>query len=788
MHAINQHSSANVVLFFLRKLEFALNNNIYTLLLQVSSTSSGFIDEAHSFHRAAKHGISPARLVVMSTNSSSDLIYQCSFEDSSSDVRCAETCIGVEECGRCPCRVVLTDGAGGPWGDVVDVLLILTPIVVLIVVTVKPKHPWPATASLPFAAALLAWIRLAYYHGDPLLVLGAVVLGIHQALTPISILAGAITLFECMEASLCLPFMMREMKVSLTAEGHPVAELMLIFAFAYLMEGVSGFVVVAAPVLVAMGHPATESVVTLLLFETFASAWGAIGAPIWFGLGQLSDDAGNYLSEAELVRVSKKAAVALAVSAFLLIPFILTILVPVQMVKSNLIFVYTSLIVTVGPSAGLACVSYDFPALAGGMVGCGITAVLIKLKVGLKRVSAEQSRQLRRCMHDIGGISEHGLVRSYHRSILNASARNASHTNSLANIVSDWTDPPTASTDSQLSSGLESVVEEGVIDSSALQPLPGELAFAELTEWSNVNGIIDGDIEQSADTPVVTPGGLSLRETVDARLGPRKTMQEGYMKELVLRTFPLWATVLVLILTRVEAIGIKQYLTKQSPFFSIHFGTYGTFRLSVSAVFELRDILTYPGLNWKYELLYVPFVLPYVMVSSLTVVLFHKDLTCRPRDIVLAVGSRLRNPTIALLEALILVQLMIQSGTAAPAYILGKVLSDWFQEGFVVISPLLGVLGSFFSSSTSISNLAFGSIQQIAAESVGTSVTSMLALQTAGGSAGIGVCLNNIIALCAVVGLDVGEGQILRKTYKFAFLSTTISTLVMWAFFFRFNG
>jgi hypothetical protein len=64
-----------------------------------------------------------------------------------------------------------------------------------------------------------------YLGSDPLLSSAAVVLGLHEALTPLSIMAGAITLFETMEATYCLPYMMREMK-ALTG-GHPVAELML---------------------------------------------------------------------------------------------------------------------------------------------------------------------------------------------------------------------------------------------------------------------------------------------------------------------------------------------------------------------------------------------------------------------------------------------------------------------------------------------------------------------------------------------------------------------------------
>ena len=75
------------------------------------------------------------------------------------------------------------------------------------------------------AAAFMWLVRLMYLGSDPLLSCAAIVLGLHEAMTPLSIMAGAITLFETMEATQCMRYMMREMK-ALTA-GHPVAELML---------------------------------------------------------------------------------------------------------------------------------------------------------------------------------------------------------------------------------------------------------------------------------------------------------------------------------------------------------------------------------------------------------------------------------------------------------------------------------------------------------------------------------------------------------------------------------
>jgi lactate permease len=95
---------------------------------------------------------------------------------------------------------------------------------VLVFVTVK-RNAWSTTLSLPFAAFMLFMIRLMYYGSDVILSCGSIILGFHEAISPITIIAGAMFLFETMEATKCMPYMMREMKA--LTDGHPIAECML---------------------------------------------------------------------------------------------------------------------------------------------------------------------------------------------------------------------------------------------------------------------------------------------------------------------------------------------------------------------------------------------------------------------------------------------------------------------------------------------------------------------------------------------------------------------------------
>ena len=49
------------------------------------------------------------------------------------------------------------------------------------------------------------------------------------------------------------------------------------------------------------------------------------------------------------------------------------------------------------------------------------------------------------------------------------------------------------------------------------------------------------------------------------------------------------------------------------------------------------------------------------------------------------------------LGALVLVQLIRQGGTYSPAFVIGYWLSNWLGVFFIMLSAVLGALGSFFS-------------------------------------------------------------------------------------------
>jgi len=507
--------------------------------------------------------------------------------------------------------------------------------------------------------------------------------------------------------------------------------------------------------LISTGHTKFESVVVLLIFNTFAAVWGAVGTPIWYGFAGLA-------TEEEFSEVSYKAGISLAIGAFILVPLCLTFLIPFAVVRKNIAFIFLSLLGCVGPSLGIAFVSYEFPSLIGGLVGCGFTAALISFQIGIVPLDPED--QPDRDPIEIGTISERGIVADFRAEVKRLSLGEAENSETAQHDEHEQIPVPIPAIE---------------------QSRNGSLSFGEGEEQNKMRESLS--VSPSAINALTTPL-TTVEDYVNRVLGPRKPFGRAYVMELVGRTFPIWGVILILILTRIPQFCIKPYLTLKEPYFEIYLNSYGVFRLSASLVLQLNNILTYPNLNWKYELLYTPFVVPFVIVSVATMGIYRKDMgDIKPMDVFGTVANRLVDPFIALLGALSLVQLLIKSQTEAPSYILGTILAAWFKQGFVVISPLLGALGSFFSGSTTVSNLAFGSIQARAAEAINISKTSMLALQVIGASAGNGICLNNIISACTITGLAVGEGTLLAKTSKFVFSSTSISTIAMLTFFIRFK-
>src|SRR5262249_15209757 len=161
----------------------------------------------------------------------------------------------------------------------------------------------PSHVSLPFAATLVYFVTLVHFRLDPNLVNATVVSGALSALTPISIIWGAILLSQTMRQSVAE----RIISEWLTGGGpSAVAQSMIVgWAFPFMMEGSSGFgtpAAIAAPLLVGLGFDAVGVAILSLSMNAVPATFGAVGTPMWFGFSQVP------LSPAEILSVSWKTA------------------------------------------------------------------------------------------------------------------------------------------------------------------------------------------------------------------------------------------------------------------------------------------------------------------------------------------------------------------------------------------------------------------------------------------------------------------------------------------------
>ncbi len=234
--------------------------------------------------------------------------------------------------------------------------------------------------------------------------------------------------------------------------------------------------------------------------------------------------------------------------------------------------------------------------------------------------------------------------------------------------------------------------------------------------------------------------------------------------ELLKATFPLWGTILLLVLTRLPDLGLKGLLQASEPNISVSLGALGQLTVSASLVVTLDGILD-TATQWRHSVLYVPSILPFIVIAVVSVYSYGVS-TFRERMSVICVqtASRMKSPFFALLGALVFVNMMMLGGETSSVSLIGQHLAALAGDNWSFFAPVLGALGSFFSGSATISNLTFSGIQYTIATELGLPIAVTMALQNVGAAMGNMVCINNIVAVTAILGLQHQDGNILKRT------------------------
>lgn len=170
----------------------------------------------------------------------------------------------------------------------VPVLAALASLPIVVVLVLMAGLRWPATRAMPFGwlvcviAALFGWDM-------PLLRIMALSLeGAVIAIGILIIVFGAILLLYTLEKSGGMETI--QCGMSQVSQDRRVQAIIVGFLFVALIEGAAGFgtpAALAAPLLLALGFPAMAAVVICLVFDTIPVSFGAVGTPILIGLQML---------------------------------------------------------------------------------------------------------------------------------------------------------------------------------------------------------------------------------------------------------------------------------------------------------------------------------------------------------------------------------------------------------------------------------------------------------------------------------------------------------------------
>jgi lactate permease len=197
------------------------------------------------------------------------------------------------------------------------------------------------------------------------------------------IVFGAILFFVALERSGAMGTLRRWLDA---VSANPVAQLMIVgWSFIFLVEGASGFgtpAALAAPILAGLGFPPLRVAILCIIMNAVPTSFGAVGTPTWFGFGALG------LAESQLLEIGLKAVVMHAVAALVIPVIALRFVVDWKEIRRNLLFVELAILASVLPMVAVAAFNYEFPSVAGGIVGLLMTIFLARSGIGLAKKEA----------------------------------------------------------------------------------------------------------------------------------------------------------------------------------------------------------------------------------------------------------------------------------------------------------------------------------------------------------------------------------------------------------------
>ncbi|MFP6764981.1 MAG: L-lactate permease, partial [Planctomycetaceae bacterium] len=242
---------------------------------------------------------------------------------------------------------------------------------------------------------------------------------------------------------------------------------------------------------------------------------------------------------------------------------------------------------------------------------------------------------------------------------------------------------------------------------------------------------------------------------------------EAERMSLILAWSPYLLVAVLLVITRIPELGVKPLLTAEQV------------SIRIPNLFDTE-------ITARTSPLYLPGTI-FIVVSGLTFFLHRMS-----RQAYCAAWSRsgrtMLKASVALVFTVPMVQVFIYSQNGSAGYqkmpiALAAGIADIVGNAWPFCSTFMGGFGAFVAGSNTVSNMMFSLFQFEVGNRIGVAPDWIVALQAIGGAAGNTICVHNVVAAAAVVGMVGKEGLIIRKTlpvfFYYALLSGTLGYAIV---------
>ena len=204
---------------------------------------------------------------------------------------------------------------------------------------------------------------------------------------------------------------------------------------------------------------------------------------------------------------------------------------------------------------------------------------------------------------------------------------------------------------------------------------------------------------------------------------------------------------ILLLLTRNEYLPFREWLKEL-----------GTFYIPHIFYVEHTDVV--------FNVLYNPGFFPFCFIAGFLICRGQKADWKTELKVVWDTAKQLFSAGLAIFMAFAMVQLMIFSAYVNPEFpgmltCIAAELTKFMGSCYLIAAQFLGVFGSFFGGSCTVSNILFASLQFHSAQALYLPADVVLALQNTGSGLGGMIRISGVIAACAAVKIGNKTGDVL---------------------------